>query len=72
MDVQMPEMDGLEATRFIRQVESTSGSNRRAPVIALTAHAMSGDEQICMDAGMDSYLSKPLDPQILNDVLSRI
>jgi CheY-like chemotaxis protein len=72
MDVQMPEIDGLEATRLIRQVESESGSNRRAPVIALTAHAMAGDEQICINAGMDGYLSKPLDPQILAEALGRI
>jgi CheY-like chemotaxis protein len=72
MDVQMPEMDGLEATRLIRQSESDSGSSRRAPVIALTAHAMAGDKQICLNAGMDGYLSKPLDPQILADVLGGI
>jgi CheY-like chemotaxis protein len=58
MDVQMPEMDGLEATRLIRRVESESGSHRHTPVIALTAHAMSGDEESCIEAGMDSYLSK--------------
>jgi len=72
MDVQMPEMDGLEATRLIRQVESESGSFRHTPVIALTAPAMAGDEQNCINAGMDSYLSKPLDPRMLIDVLSRI
>ena len=72
MDVQMPEMDGLEATRLIRQAEMGSGSGRRAPVIALTANAMSGDEQICIKAGMDAYLSKPIDPQILADTLNRI
>jgi PAS domain S-box-containing protein len=72
MDVQMPEMDGLEATRLIRLAESVSGSNRRTPVIALTAHAMAGDEQNCIDAGMDGYLSKPLDPRMLTDTLGRI
>jgi CheY-like chemotaxis protein len=72
MDVQMPEMDGLEATRLIRQAEAESGSNRRAPVIALTAHAMAGDEEICINAGMNGYLSKPLDPQNLADLLARI
>jgi CheY-like chemotaxis protein len=72
MDVQMPEMDGLEAARLIRQVEFESGSNRRTPVIALTAHAMAGDEQSCIDAGMDGYLSKPLDPRKLTETLSEI
>ena len=72
MDVQMPEMDGLEATRHIRRWESASGGNRRAPVIALTAHAMAGDEKICLDAGMDGYLSKPLDPKTLAEALLRI
>jgi len=69
MDVQMPEMDGLEATRQIRRVESESGSRRHTPVIALTAHAMSGDEESCIEAGMDSYLSKPLDPGMLSEAL---
>jgi CheY-like chemotaxis protein len=72
MDVQMPEMDGLEATQLIRQAESESGSKRRTPVIALTAHAMAGDEQVCLRAGMDGYLSKPLDSQTLADTLRRI
>ena len=68
MDVQMPEMDGLEATRLIRQWES--GTGHRAPVIALTAHAMAGDKEMCLDAGMDAYLSKPIDPKILADTLA--
>jgi hypothetical protein len=72
MDVQMPEMDGLEATRLIRQAESDSGSKQRTLVIALTAHAMAGDEQTCIRAGMDGYLSKPLDPRMLTDALNRV
>ena len=68
MDVQMPEMDGLEATRLIRQWES--GTGHRAPVIALTAHAMAGDKEMCLDAGMDAYLSKPIDPKTLADTLA--
>jgi CheY-like chemotaxis protein len=57
MDVQMPEMDGLEASRRIREMES--GTGRRTPVIAMTAHAMEGDRQRCIQAGMDSYITKP-------------
>jgi two-component system sensor histidine kinase/response regulator len=58
MDVQMPEMDGFEATLQIRLLE---GNNRHTPIVAMTAHAMAGDAQRCYDAGMDDYLPKPLD-----------
>jgi signal transduction histidine kinase/CheY-like chemotaxis protein len=58
MDVQMPEMDGLEATRLIRDKEKETGSH--IPIIALTAHAMKGDRDVCIAAGMDGYVSKPL------------
>jgi PAS domain S-box-containing protein len=62
MDVQMPEMGGLEATRAIREKEKSTGEH--LPIVAMTAHAMQGDRERCLEAGMDGYLAKPLDPKI--------
>ncbi len=69
MDVQMPIMDGYQATRAIRQLERTdspAGSTApRLPIVALTAHATKGDRQRCLEAGMDDYLTKPLQKKVL-------
>ncbi|MFH0761823.1 MAG: response regulator, partial [Bacteroidota bacterium] len=71
MDVQMPVMDGLEATTRIRQVEEDAGNNRRVPIIAMTANAMKGDREICLAAGMDDYISKPFRSDELLDILNK-
>jgi two-component system sensor histidine kinase/response regulator len=63
MDVQMPHMDGLEATGIIREKEKSSGAH--LPIIAMTAHAMKGDEERCLAAGMDGYASKPIEVEQL-------
>jgi signal transduction histidine kinase/CheY-like chemotaxis protein/ligand-binding sensor domain-containing protein len=70
MDVQMPEMDGFEATSAIRVREQSTG--RHLPIIAMTAHAMRGDQERCLAAGMDGYISKPIRVQELIDLLERL
>ncbi len=70
MDVQMPEMDGFEATRAIRSGK-TGALNPKIPIIAMTAHAMKGDRERCLEAGMDDYLSKPIVPQALAEALEK-
>ncbi len=69
MDLQMPDMDGLEATVWIRQIELQRGGH--VPIVALTARAMNGDRQLCLNSGMDGYLSKPVQTKDLVEVLSR-
>ena len=70
MDCEMPEMDGYDATRHIREHEASDGK-ARIPIVALTAHAISGDEGKCMEAGMDDYLCKPVDPKDLANALAK-
>jgi CheY-like chemotaxis protein/nitrogen-specific signal transduction histidine kinase len=70
MDVQMPRMDGFEATRCIRQQEEVLGDGH-IPIIAMTAHAMAGDRERCLEAGMDGYLSKPIHREALRSLLHR-
>ncbi|SDB10071.1 PAS domain S-box-containing protein [Desulfonatronum thiosulfatophilum] len=71
MDVQMPEMDGLEATREIRKREQATSPPRRIPIIAMTAHAMAMDREKSLAAGMDDHLTKPVDPEQLKQTLLR-
>ena len=68
MDVQMPEMDGYDATQAIRAAERDS----HVPIVAMTAHAMRGDQERCLEAGMDAYLAKPIRAQALFEVVNRI
>src|SRR5690606_27222121 len=70
MDIQMPDLGGFGATARIREAEKGSGSH--LPIIALTAHAMSGDAERCLEAGMDGYLSKPVTPAKLLEKLAEV
>ena len=70
LDLTMPEMDGYEATALIRS-GSVPGVNPNIPVVALTAHAMVGEDKKCLDAGMNDYLTKPLDRAKLIEVLGK-
>jgi CheY-like chemotaxis protein len=70
MDVQMPQMGGLEATAILRASEQ--GTGRHQPIIAMTAHAMKGDRERCLEAGMDGYVSKPIDSKELFRVIESV
>jgi CheY-like chemotaxis protein len=70
MDIQMPVMGGFEATRLIRKLEA--GSGRRTPIIAVTARAMKGDREACLEAGMDAFVPKPIQSTRLLEVLEEV
>ena len=70
MDLQMPELDGFEATAAIRAHERTT--SQRVPIMALTAHAMEGDRQRCLDAQMDGYIAKPIKAAELFDAVDSV
>ena len=70
MDISMPEMDGLEATAAIRKIEETTGG--RVPIVAVTAHAINGDMEKCLDGGMDDYIPKPVSSKVLEEKLDAI
>jgi CheY-like chemotaxis protein len=71
MDVQMPEMDGLDATRAIRAREGGAGV-RAIPIIAMTANAMKGDREMCIEAGMNGYVPKPVKKDLLFAEMDRV
>ncbi len=70
MDIQMPHMDGFEATAAIREMEKQTAAH--LPIIAMTAHAMAGYKERCLAAGMDGYLTKPIRPKLLLEALENI
>jgi two-component system, sensor histidine kinase and response regulator len=70
MDIQMPELNGYETTRAIRQKEQ--GTNRHIPIIAMTAYAVNGDREKCLAAGMDGYVSKPMNPDKLHNEIETV
>jgi CheY-like chemotaxis protein len=70
MDVQMPTMSGLEAAAAIRARERATG--KHVPIVAMTAHAMKGDEESCLEAGMDGYVSKPIQPGRMMEVIAQV
>jgi two-component system sensor histidine kinase/response regulator len=72
MDMQMPEMDGYEATSTIRKLEREQMANTHTPIIAMTANAMKGDKERCLEAGMDGYVSKPVKRKLLFTEIERV
>ncbi len=71
MDVSMPVMNGHQATRLIRQIEAEEGAGQHVPIIGVTAHALERDRDLCLESGMDDYLSKPISPELLESKIRR-
>lgn len=71
MDCQMPEMDGLTATAEVRKLEKSGQQTGRVPIVAITANALQGDLERCLEAGMDDYVSKPIESHRLQEVLAK-
>jgi CheY-like chemotaxis protein len=69
MDCEMPGMNGYDATREIRKAESET--NRHTPIVAMTANALEADKKLCLDAGMDGHIPKPVSPEILQNILGK-
>jgi CheY-like chemotaxis protein len=65
MDVSMPVMNGLQATRAIRRLEREAGLDAHVPIVGVTAHALESDRDMCLASGMDDYMSKPISPELL-------
>ncbi len=72
MDIMMPVMDGLEATVKIREIENTSNTEKRTPIIALTANTMDNDRDKCLSYGMDEFMAKPFDIEKLNSIFDEL
>ena len=70
MDIDMPELDGMAVAHAIREREQATHDH--VPIVAMTAHAMAGDRERCIAGGMDGYLSKPIQPSVLFDVIDRV
>jgi CheY-like chemotaxis protein len=71
MDVSMPVMNGHQATQAIRTAELAAAEGRHVPIIGVTAHTQDADRDLCLQAGMDDYLSKPISPEILEDKIAQ-
>ena len=71
MDVSMPVMNGHQATLAIRAAEQAAADGRHVPIIGVTAHTQDADRELCLQAGMDDYLSKPISPEILEDKIAQ-
>ena len=72
MDGQMPKMDGFETTKKIREIEASQNDNNRIPIVAITGYAIPGDRERFIEAGMDDYVSKPVDESKLIEIITNM